>query len=208
MYILSYKNRVIAGPIDWNAGMFTYALESVGIQKLVPSFAPAELPLTINADTKISECTLVYPEYNKKIQYIHGPFWDFSKDVVVGTFEVKETPLELIQNDLKAIVAAERYKNETDGAKITIQNKEVSIDTTRGARDIFAQKYLLMADNETVNWKFPEGWLTLTKAELGQIVNAAVAHIQSKFDWEKSKSAEIDAATTGAQLDAIVLTEE
>lgn len=207
MYIINYKNRVIAGPRDWHAGMFNHALESVGIKSQVPSNPPSQLPLIINEDAKINECTLVYPEYNKKIQYIHGPFWDFSKDIAVGSFEIKEIPLELIKNDLKNTVAAERYKNEIAGTKTTIQNKEVSIDTSRGARDIFAQKYLLMADGETVNWKFPEGWLTLTKAELGQIVNVAVMHIQGKFDWEKNKSAEIDAATTAAQLDGMTLTE-
>lgn len=208
MYILQYKNRVIAGPRDWHAGMFKFALESVGIDTTVPGVAPEQLPLVINADAKIQECVLVYPEYNKKIQYAHGPFWDFSKDVAIGTFEVKENSIEAIRNDLKAIVAAERYKNETAGTKITVQNKEVTIDTTRGARDIFAQKYLLMADNETVNWKFPEGWLTLTKAELGAVVNMAVAHIQNEFNWEKTKVEAIEAAATSAELDAIALTKE
>jgi hypothetical protein len=208
MYILHYKNRVISGPRDWNTGMFKYALESVGVNASLPGVAPQSFPFVINEDTKISECVLVYPQYNKKIEYIHGPFWDFAAPVVVGTFEVKQSSIESIKNELKSIVAAERYKNEIAGTKTTIQGLEISVDTTRGVRDIFAQKYLLMSDNETVNWKFPEGWLTLTKSELGSIVSVAVTHIQSEFNWEKTKTDQIDAAISAAELDAIILVKE
>jgi hypothetical protein len=64
-----------------------------------------------------------------------------------------------------------------------------------------------MGENDTVNWKFPEGWLTLTKADLGAAVTAGVAHIQSSFDWEKAKVEEIEAATDAATLDVIVIVE-
>jgi hypothetical protein len=205
MYILQHKNRVIAGPRDWNAAMFNFALKSVGINTQIQDFVPQQLPLVIDSDTKITECVLIYPEFNEKIQYAHGPFWDFSKDVAVGTFEVRENSIESIQNHLKAIVASERYKNETAGIKIKIQNKDITIDTSRGSRDIFVQKYLLMKDSDTVNWKFPEGWLVLTKADLGIVVNAAVAHIENEFNWEKGKVDEINSTTTSAALDGIIL---
>ena len=51
-----------------------------------------------------------------------------------------------------------------------------------------------MADGETVKWKFPEGWVELTKTELGGIVAAGAAHIQTQFDWEKNIGDQIDAA--------------
>jgi len=64
-----------------------------------------------------------------------------------------------------------------------------------------------MGENDTVNWKFPEGWLTLTKVELGAAVSAGAAHIQGSFDWEKAKIEEIEAAETVEVLDAIVIVE-
>ena len=57
-----------------------------------------------------------------------------------------------------------------------------------------------MSDTETSNWKFPEGWLTLTKSELGQCVSAGATHIQSCFDWEKNYTDRIEAATTKEEL--------
>lgn len=185
--------------------MFSYALETIGKNFVIPSIAPAQLPFVIDADTKISECVLIHPEVNEKIEYAHGPFWNFSSDIVVGTFEINQKPIEVVKNELKALVAKTRYAKEVSGTKVTVQDVEVTIDTSRGARDIFAQKYLLMASGETVNWKFPERWLLLSKSDLGLIVNAAVTYIQNQFNWEKDKTAEIDAATTNTQLNAVNL---
>ena len=57
-----------------------------------------------------------------------------------------------------------------------------------------------MGDNDTVQWKFPEAWLNLTKQELGLIVATGAGHVQGSFDWEVSKVAEIDNCTTHEQL--------
>ena len=98
-----------------------------------------------------------------------------------------------------------RWVKEGKGVTLTIQNTEVWCDTSRGNRDIFLQKYTIMPDNTTINWKFPNDiWLELTKSELGYIVSEGSTYIQSCFDWEASKAAIIDACTTLAELDALV----
>ena len=98
------------------------------------------------------------------------------------------------------MVAVKRYVKEVAGTKATVQNTEVTVDTSREGRNVFVQKYSLMKTGDTVNWKFPEGWLTLTKIELGTIVTAGQTHIQSFFDWEKDYSDQIDAAQTKQDL--------
>ena len=64
-----------------------------------------------------------------------------------------------------------------------------------------------MGDTDTVVWKFPETWLTLTKAELSSVVIAGAAYIQAQFDWEKSVADSIDAAATVDDLKAITIVE-
>jgi hypothetical protein len=93
------------------------------------------------------------------------------------------------------------------GTKTTIQDLEVTLDTSRDGRNVFIQKYTLMGEDDVVNWKFPEGWLTLTKTELGVAVATGAAHIQGAFDWEKAKVEEIEAAETVEALNAIVIVE-
>lgn len=209
MYVLVHKERVLVGPRDWNRPMFEGALERLKIQALLPRRDPVELPFILDEDTYITNAAVVIPPHNEKIETYVGPYWNFeNKSLAVGTYAIQERPLGSIKEILINQAAAERYRREVSGAKMTIQGLEVSLDTTREGRNIFLQKYSLMGDTDTVNWKFPEGWLNLTKQELGAVVATGAAHIQTAFDWEKAKVEEIQAASNAATLDAITIVEQ
>jgi hypothetical protein len=62
-----------------------------------------------------------------------------------------------------------------------------------------------MGVDDTVQWKFPEGWLTLTRSDLGTVVTAGSNHVQDQFVWEVNKNTEIDACATATELDAVDL---
>jgi hypothetical protein len=208
MYAVVYKNRVIVGPMVWNRGIFQGSLEKEKIETSLPRVAPEELPLVINEDAKIMAVEEVRPQMNPMVEYYYGPTWDLTGVKAIANYDVIDTPIEFAKINFKNQAAGERWKKEVAGTKINIQNTEVTIDTSRDGRNIFVQKYSLMTENETVNWKFPEGWLTLTKTELGDIVNGGASYIQSCFDWEKTINDEIDAATTKEQLLSIEIVEE
>lgn len=205
MYVLTHEGRVLAGPMAWNRAIFGGNLEKLGINFLLPRNAPEQLPLAIDANTVIYEVEFQEPEFDNKTHYKEGPYWQFTETKAIATYVLKEQPLSVVKDSLKQSAAAERWKKEGAGVKTVIQDMQVTVDTARGNRDIFVQKYLLMADTDTVKWKFPEGWLTLTKAELGQIVAAGAAHVQSSFDWEEEKVQEINAASTLEALKAVVI---
>jgi hypothetical protein len=64
-----------------------------------------------------------------------------------------------------------------------------------------------MEDSDTVHWKFPEAWLTLTKAEASQVVKAGASYVQTQFQWEANLISDINNATTLEELDSIVIVE-
>ena len=208
MYAVIYDNRVLVGPMNWNRGMFQGALERKGVQYSLPRTAPNNLPLTINEHAKIMQVEEIKPELNALVEYYYGPLWDITETKAIANYEVHDTPIESARYNLKQLAAQERYKKEILGATVTIQEQTVTIDTNRGARDIFVQKYLLMADSDLVNWKFPETWLTLTKQDLSLAVQAGAQYIQSCFDWELNITEQIDLAETKEQLLAIVIIEQ
>ena len=207
-YVLINDNFVINGPRTWNARSFESTLDDdLEITLKLPLQKTDEEPIIIDENTRILAAQLVYPGHNEKIEYLHGPFWDYSDDFATGTFQILPKDIDWVKSNLYQQVADIRYSREISGANTTIQNTTVTIDTSRGNRDIFVQKYLLMGENDTVQWKFPEGWLTITKAELGSVVDAGVKHVQSQFDWEVTKSTEINNCVTLEELDAIKLEE-
>ena len=208
MYAVIYKNRVIVGPMDWNRGIFQGSLEKENINVGMPRVAPEILPFIINEDAKVALVEEQRPELNPMVEYYYGPLWDVSGEKAIAVYEVKDTQVEFARENFKTKAAEERWKKETAGTKVTIQGIEVSLDTSRDGRNIFIQKYSIMSENEVVNWKFPEGWITLTKSELGSIVSAGSNYIQSCFDWEKTINDEIMAATSKEDLLAIVIIEQ
>ena len=206
MYVLINNNQVINGPRSWNYRSFESTLEDeLEITYKLPIQKTDNDPIIINEETKILPATLIYQGFNSRIEHLDGPFWEFSDTLATGTFIIKPNNIDAVKNDLIAQTAAIRYTKETAGIKVTVQNTEVTIDTARGNRDIFVQKYLLMGESDTVQWKFPECWLTLSKSDLGMIVSSATAFIQDQFSWEEGKALGINACSTLEELNSIVL---
>lgn len=207
MYVLTHKNRVLAGPMDWNRAIFDGNLTKLKIIKTLPRVAPETLPLIIDSDTVIYAAEFNEPVYNKKINYLEGPYWTFENDRAIAGYLVKDQPVDSVKANLKTQAAGERWSKETAGTTVDIQGITVTVDTARGSRDIFVQKFMLMQDGDLVTWKFPEAWLTLSKTELGAVVAAGAAHVQESFAWEKQISDAIDLADTLVKLDEIVIVE-
>ena len=205
-YVLVNNNQVINGPRAWNYRSFESTLEEdLEIIIKLPMSKTDEEIIVIDENTKIYASELVYQNFNNKIEHLHGPFWDFTSGKAIGTFQIVENSIVSIKNTLKALVAENRWRKEIAGTTATIQNMEVIVNTTRDGRDIFFQKYMLMGENDTVQWKFSKSWLTLTKLDIGIAVTAGATYIQSQFEWETTKISEIDACVTAQELDLIDL---
>lgn len=200
-------NIIHLGPMNYSKNMFKYSLEE---DLEITDF---ELPISLTDRLVISEkaeivpCEVTEPSYNTKIERLNGPYWDYSNpDLAQGSYLVEPKPLLDVQGKLKEVVANNRWKKEIAGIKVTIQENELSISTTRGDRDIYLQALQLGADNKI--WKFPEGFFTLSLADLQVIVYAIVNHVQTVFDWEAQTVNEIMSTSDLQLLDKMDLGEE
>lgn len=203
MYAVVYKNRVIVGPMDWNRAIFQGSLEKEKVSQTLPRVAPDDLPYTVNEDAKIMLVEEQRPAMNPMVEYYYGPLWEITETRAIANYEVHDSPIEAARINFKTQAADERWRREIKGTKAAVQGTEVTIDTSRDGRNIFIQKLALMSDTDTVNWKFPEGWLTLSKQDLSGVVTAGANYIQGCFDWEKTINDQIDSATTKEELLAI-----
>lgn len=216
MYVITDHNNgnfVILGPIEWKPRYISDVLSDELDQDITVTREDESLvPYEVVPGVKIRKCISEYQDINPKIHRHEGPFWvydDANTEIqAVATWEQRDRDINEVKANLKNEVAFLRWKKEDKGVTLTIQNTTVWCDTSRGNRDIFLQKYTIMPDNTTINWKFPNNiWLELTKAELGYIVSEGANYIQTCFDWEATKAAEIDNCTTLAELDALVFEE-
>lgn len=207
MFVIVHENFVVWGPKPWNKLGFEDVLRTdCEVEYTLPQRNDNQDPFIINENTKILKAIgLDNPEINPKIQRLNGPYYNFYDDRAEYYYLPEDLPIDFVRGNLKSTVAANRYNAEISGIKQTIQDHEVTIDTTRDGRQIFFDTYLAMGDSETINWKFPEMWIAVTKLNIEQIVLAGKLHIQTCFDWENNKVIEIDNATTLTDLNNINL---
>jgi hypothetical protein len=209
MYALIHKNKVISGPRDWTKPLWVTLLKQRGVSNiLIPRNPIEELPHIIDENTKICRATVIQEPINTMTQYYQGPTWDLSGDVAIANYDIIETPIEFARGNFKELAKIERRKKEVTTIKVTVQDTEVTVSTDRDERSVFITKLSLVGENDTVNWKFPESWLVLTRADLLFIITSVDNHVQSTFDWEKDINDQIDAAQTSQELLDIIIVQE
>jgi len=215
MYVITDHNNgnfVILGPIDWRPRYISDIIfDELQEEVTVTAEDEQRVPYEILPGVKVRRCNITYENLtNEKIHRHEGPFWIYDDEnpevQAIASWIRVDKPISQVKGELKSLAASVRWQKESLGVVLNIQETDVFCDTSRGNRNIFLQKYSMMQDNETIKWKFPDNiWLTLSKTELGFIVSKGAEYIQSCFDWEADKSAEIDACTTLEELDAIII---
>lgn len=199
MFVIVHNNSVVLGPMPWRKRFFESTLaDDLEIEVSLPS--SNEGVYIVDANTKIMPA--VYTEepitsYTKKLD---GPFWTFTETLATGSFVAVDKNIEHMRSDLKQLVADIRWSKETGGIKVAFGGVDYSIDTSRDGRNIFMQAAQLGANT---TWKFNEGWVALTVADLQTIVQAVFTHVQLCFAEEAALVAQIEAATSIDQLATI-----
>lgn len=210
--IVKDQQTVLLGPMPWRQRMFQREINDlleagdITQQYTIPPVPSDTHYLALGEGLEIFPVVQSnVPAHDAIYEQLAGPYYSYANNEATETFNAVSVPLDQIKGTLKNIVTNNRYKKEVGGFKITVQSSEVTVDTSREGRQIFLDTYLAMADAETINWKFPETWINVTKSEMEQIVFAGKTHIQTCFDWELSTQNAIDAAQTEQELKAIVL---
>jgi hypothetical protein len=214
MYVITHHHdydEVLLGPIEWNPRFIASVLQTdldLTFRPVIKDTDKDRVPYDIFDNVRVRPVNFVTPEYDTKTQFLVGPYWSYTENEATATYNVEYKNIDLVRGEIKQELAAKRYEKEVSGTKVTLQDKEVSLTTMRGDRELYSQKYLLMSDSDTIEWKFPEGWMTLTKSEMLDVVNAVNNHVQAAFAWELGKAMVLDAAATHAELTSVSLTED
>jgi hypothetical protein len=199
MYVIINNNRVILGILPWKAKYFRDVLKiRHKITVTLPETEPdsSEFPYIIDENTVIKRAEENRSDnINPMTEYYYGPLWEFVDDKVIANYEVKIQDLDSAKGNYRQKAAMLRYENEVSGTKITIDDVEHFIETSRDARAKYIEKYIMMGD-DPISWKFREGWQTITKQNMLDIVHAVDAHVQGTFDEELDLVEQVNAATS------------
>lgn len=117
-----------------------------------------------------------------------------------------EPTFDELKAQKKAEIAAARYEAEIAGTTVN----GILIDTGRDSQALITGAALaaVIDDSYSLNWKTENGFIHLTASEIIAVAQAVRAHVQACFDREGELVAQVDAATTKEELDAIVISFE
>lgn len=186
-YILvENRTTVLLGPMFWNQRMFQSELDDIEIPYKVPSIEQDYIEICKDPLIEMFPIVeVIAPDFNSLTEHLSGPWYTYENNQAIETWGKDSKDLESIRGFLRPLLAEARYNKEVGGTPISIQDQIFTIDTARGTRDSLAQQYLLLPDEGTINWKFPEGWVSMSKAEFSTCVDACAKHVQNCFDWER-----------------------
>lgn len=202
-YVIVKNGSVVFGPREWNQTLFQSVLKESNIETVLDRTNDSNLAVTISDTVKIIPVVEKHvPQINQKVQQLAGPFWTFANDQAVQTYTAVDKPIELVKAEMKSAVAAARYAKEIEGTSVLVNGSSVSVPTSRDGKAVFYQQAVI-ATETPIQWKFGSEWKSVNRDNFIEICNAITAHVQSAFDWEAGKVAEIDSKVTHLDLNNI-----
>lgn len=208
MFVIVHNNSVILGPMRWNRFRFENEIqEECEVSCTLPDRNDDLDPIVVSNEIKILPILgTENPEYNPKIEILHGPFWEFTDTQAIYHYEVVPMNIDSAKNMLKEQVTAERWNKENAGVNVTLNGTEYTFKTDKETRAIL---HNAVSNMESINWKQDqETWIQMTNGDTQTVLTAILTHVQACFDWEFNKFQEIDACNTLEMLDAVVIVDQ
>lgn len=132
----------------------------------------------------------------------------FNHDYIANGDTIEPPSLDYLREQLKGALAGIRFTRETGGVVLP-DGSTVLTDRESQAQLSSAYQSLTQPFVDSIDWKGPDGWVTVTEMELRPIAQAVAQHVQGCFKAERQVSEQqIGAAVTLEDLVAIDLEAE
>jgi len=203
MYALINGQELLLGPVAFNYRMINSVLEEeLEVNFRVTSNDYQSVPIIFTEDIKILPARNEIPEYDSRFQTVSQTSHEITETEVVFYYGISDKSLEQIKAEYKAAVAPERWNKENTTVTVTINDKEITVSTSRDNRLSIVSK--LLSGDGPYNFKFNDGvWVEISKTNLQTILTEIDKVVQAAFDWELDKLAEIDACVDGNAVYAV-----
>ncbi len=120
-------------------------------------------------------------------------------DYIANGESLEPPSLDYLRDQLKSALAAHRFDIETGGVTLP-DGSRILTDRESQAQLTSAFQTLTQPFVGEIDWKGPDGWVTVTETELRPIAQAVAQHVQSCFKAERQVSELIDTAADAEAL--------
>ena len=140
--------------------------------------------------------------FNDYHHEMSGPYYNYVNNEAIETWTILPLNLDKSKEKLKELAATIRHQKEIAGTTVKINGQTVSVFTDRVNRH---QYNLLLSSMGSIpiNFKFKEGFISITALDVQSIISTVNDYVQAQFDLEKDIWDQIDNSTTAEELQAI-----
>lgn len=208
---LIHDNQLILGPMGLNVRMVNSELEDLGLDERISSQSYNNIPIHFSDGlTHLLWIEKDIPPYEPAYQNVGNFSWEIIREndipiKVKLTYPIYDKSLDEVKYEYKKNIAPLRREKENTVIRLTINETEIEVSTTRDERILLSTK--LSASPGLHNYKFLNTWLEITTQELQYIISEIDKVVQSAYDWELQKLNEIDACQTIDEVYSVVLIE-
>jgi hypothetical protein len=203
------NDSLILGPIGFNVRMINSELEGLELEERISTSSYTEVPIHFSDNsTHILPVEKILQSYDSKYYNIGNFTWNIIKEDEIPVKVVFEYPLiskslEEIKEICKQKVKLIRKQKQNTKITLTIDGTEIQVSTSIEERTSLSNK-LSVAD-APYNYKFNDVWAVVTKLQLQDILSSIDIVVQGAFDWEFSKTQEIDNCNTIEEVYSVVI---
>jgi len=199
------QNRefVLLGPMDWRPRFIQSEFNDLEIPYTVPQseqgYINIDQSLGNDSNTGIEIFPLTgidTPPHDPMYQNLSGPFYTYNETTAAGNYTVMDSSVDNVRGNLKNLTTLMRYNNELAGTSTVMANTTVTLATDRDSRTQFMALASSIPSDGSINYKFPEGFLTVSSSEMVAAVAVINAYVQNTFNWEVTTYSQIDYANT------------
>lgn len=207
LYTLLKDDRIVTGPRDWNPKYFEYFLSQECDVETSLSEYPIVESLAFNDSVKLVPThQLELPTIDLLYETIAGPNFKYDEEGrFISYYVAQEYSIDIVKKNLLQAISDVRWKKETSPITREIGGSLLTIYTDRESRNSYTQALLSATDEYSATWKFPQGFVTLNKSDLQNILNNVTTYVQECFDWEATKANEINSKNDVEELKQIIL---
>jgi hypothetical protein len=203
------------GPMKWHTGRandlleaktdieYRFPVDVIMYQKgLLPR---GNAPLTVNENLKLYKVKYTDPiDVDGLFQYHEGLKWVLDTGEAVGTYFILDRTVEEVKKILHGQLSQKSFEKQVSGTVLTVKGKSVNANTDMFARNVLYQRWSLMDDAKSEEFKLNDGeWFTLTKTELHELLLGINNHIKSTMAWESNIASQINDSITIEDLKLI-----
>ena len=210
-YLLVQNKQIVhLGPINWRQRFIQTEINDLvdagelTIEYSVP--ATEQGYIDIGEGFEIFPVELTTPSVDYTYQHLAGPVYTYDTNTATGTYTPYDLDIDSVKSNLKAIAAAERYRKQTLGTTVTIAGINFFVQTDKDT----INQYISLATstgNNTINYKSPTGFISVTGEDIQNIANQINDYIQEQFNWELNINNQIDSINDITTLQSLVIVE-